>query len=53
VEDASLKGRVRTTLRPLLRRVPVVGAVQVTLPGGSPPAGMFLPYSAQCAQDAQ
>lgn len=29
VEDAMLKGRMRVTLRPLLNRVPVVGAVQV------------------------
>ncbi|PRW58761.1 DNA polymerase kappa [Chlorella sorokiniana] len=31
VEDAMLKGRVRVTLRPLLYRIPVVGAVQVSL----------------------
>ncbi|KAI3438809.1 hypothetical protein D9Q98_001226 [Chlorella vulgaris] len=31
VEDAMLKGRVRLTLRPLLTRVPVIGAVQVAL----------------------
>lgn len=31
VEDAKLRGRLRVTLRPLLRRVPVVGAVQVSL----------------------
>lgn len=31
VEDAKLKGRVRVTLRPLLMRVPVVGAMQVSL----------------------
>ncbi|KAL4425484.1 hypothetical protein ABPG75_009500 [Micractinium tetrahymenae] len=30
VEDAMLKGSIRVTLRPLLRRVPVVGAVQVS-----------------------
>ena len=35
VEDAHLKGRVRMTLRPLLNRMPVVGAVQVS--GNSPP----------------
>ena len=29
VEDAHLQGRVRMTLRPLLKRVPVVGAIQV------------------------
>ncbi|KAL4421096.1 hypothetical protein ABPG77_009623 [Micractinium sp. CCAP 211/92] len=30
VEDAVLKGRLRVTLRPLLKRVPVIGAVQVS-----------------------
>ncbi|EFN57550.1 hypothetical protein CHLNCDRAFT_143184 [Chlorella variabilis] len=31
VENAKLRGRIRVTMRPLLRRVPVVGAVQVSL----------------------
>lgn len=30
VEDAMLRGRVRVTLRPLLYRVPVVGAIQAS-----------------------
>ena len=30
VEDAMLKGRVRITLRPLLYRIPVVGAIQAS-----------------------
>lgn len=52
VENAKLRGRIRVTMRPLLRRVPVVGAVQVGGRVGGPAgpaarAGRHLPLVSQ------
>lgn len=48
VEDLRVSARVRVAMRPLLRRLPIVGAVQV---GGGCPGwgGALLPCEPPCA----